>query len=501
MATPMTSNQSSPRRRSTLSAHVLKVMSVFGGVQIVSILCSIVRTKLVAVWLGPAGIGLFGIYLSVFESVGALTQGGLSTGVVRELALCARSGVARMVNIVRRWSLSLGVLGLVVCALLAPVFSRSTFGDSLHTPGFILVAIAIFFTTLYNLDGAVMQGLKRYRPLALSTIWGTLIGLACSIPMFYFWGLESIAPAILIGAFANWGCRHFLSADYPLAGPRPGAKETFITGKQFIMLGLFVAVTTFVTNFASYIFMTYLYRVADTSTAGFFQAGFTLVNRYVGIVLTAIGMEYLPRLSEVSRSKHRSSLFLTHEIILIMAVIFPVITLFIASDSLIVWLLYNDTFQVMLPFITWAVIGTVFRAWSWCVAFVILAHSDGPAFLFTEITSAIAYVVLNIVFFNQFGIAGMGYAYMLWYAIYLATVIIVCRRRYGVTPHAAAVWLPSAIFVICAATVLIKTIAGFAATIPFVLLSIVASFIILRRLLGFRNADIANLFVKTAKKD
>ena len=40
------------KRHSTLSERVLKIMGIFSGVQIVSILCSIVRTKLVAVWLG-----------------------------------------------------------------------------------------------------------------------------------------------------------------------------------------------------------------------------------------------------------------------------------------------------------------------------------------------------------------------------------------------------------------------------------------------------------------
>ena len=39
-------------RRPTLSARVLKVMGLFSGVQVLTILCSIVRTKLVAMWNG-----------------------------------------------------------------------------------------------------------------------------------------------------------------------------------------------------------------------------------------------------------------------------------------------------------------------------------------------------------------------------------------------------------------------------------------------------------------
>ena len=45
-----------------LSATVLKAMSIFGGVQVITIICSIIRTKLVAIWIGAVGVGLFGLY-------------------------------------------------------------------------------------------------------------------------------------------------------------------------------------------------------------------------------------------------------------------------------------------------------------------------------------------------------------------------------------------------------------------------------------------------------
>ncbi len=35
-----------------MSSRVLKVMSIFGSVQVVTIICSIVRVKLVALWIG-----------------------------------------------------------------------------------------------------------------------------------------------------------------------------------------------------------------------------------------------------------------------------------------------------------------------------------------------------------------------------------------------------------------------------------------------------------------
>ena len=50
------------KRSDSLTLRILKLMSLFSGLQMVSILCSIVKMKLVTLWLGATGVGLFGIY-------------------------------------------------------------------------------------------------------------------------------------------------------------------------------------------------------------------------------------------------------------------------------------------------------------------------------------------------------------------------------------------------------------------------------------------------------
>ena len=47
--------------RNSIYRMAMKAMGIFGGVQMIGIICSIVRTKLVAMWIGPVGMGLFGL--------------------------------------------------------------------------------------------------------------------------------------------------------------------------------------------------------------------------------------------------------------------------------------------------------------------------------------------------------------------------------------------------------------------------------------------------------
>ena len=50
----MTNNDQSYRQ-------ILKATSLFGGVQVFSIIISVIRSKAIAVWLGPLGVGIIGL--------------------------------------------------------------------------------------------------------------------------------------------------------------------------------------------------------------------------------------------------------------------------------------------------------------------------------------------------------------------------------------------------------------------------------------------------------
>ena len=65
---------------------IMKATSIFGGVQIFQILIGIIRSKFIALILGPAGIGLVGLYMTATSLIQTLTGFGLSTSAVKDIA-------------------------------------------------------------------------------------------------------------------------------------------------------------------------------------------------------------------------------------------------------------------------------------------------------------------------------------------------------------------------------------------------------------------------------
>ena len=416
-----------------ISRRAMKAMGLFGGVQVMGILCSIVRTKLVAMWIGPVGIGLFGLFNNALEMISTGTNLGIRSSSVRDISQAHDSTtpglVAKMVAVVRKWSLWLGLFGALVTLMLAPLLSELTFGDQSHLWGFVALSVAVLLGAITNGEYAVLQGSARLKRLASVTLWGTLTGLAVSIPLFYLLRERSILPSILAYAMAL-AAFAWLFRNKEYAKPQLSCRETFDMGKGFVKLGIFMTLGNFASILASYAFNAWLNMNAGTEAVGFYQAGYTLINKYTGLILTALGMEYYPRLSKVANSRLRLRAFVSQEINVAIAVMAPVVALFILLRELVVWILYTPEFNVILTFVSWGMIGTVLRTLSWCLAFTILAKGDGKTYLWTEVASAVINLVLNIVFYRWWGLTGLGIAFLVSYLLYTAIVAVVYFKMY-----------------------------------------------------------------------
>lgn len=440
---------------SGLSARVLKVMSVFGGVQALGVLCSIVRIKFVALWLGPAGIGLFGIFNGAADMLKTLTQLGFRDSSVRDVVAHRTSpSLGTIVTVIRRWGFILGILGAVVMAGAAPLLSLKTFGNYDQTLSFVTLGLALFLMSLSSAEQALMQGMERLRGLAKASVFGMVAGLAVSLPMYRFWGLSSVVPSIIAYTAATcaaliWYRVRGIKAPAPVT-----LADTLSTGRRFIVLGVYMTSADFIAQLVSYIFLSWLNMGAGGSEVGYYQAGFTIINRYIGMVLTAMVVEYYPRLSSALPYPRRIPVFVAHEMSLLLLVIVPAVLLLISLAPWVVSLLYTADFAVTVPFVTLAMTGVLFRAMSCALAYVILAKGDGITYLVTESLSAATALVLNIGAYRLWGLGGLGVSYTLWYFAYFVIVSAVYTRRYSMRlPRRTMLFATASVLAVCVCSV------------------------------------------------
>ncbi len=440
-----------PLMKSSTTAKILKTLGMFGSVQAVGMSCSIIRTKLAALWLGPMGVGLMTIYNSTMELLAQTSQLNIGQSSVRDLSLKRDSNAGPVtVAVTRRLSLFLGLAGLVAVVLFSPLISEWAFGDIGHAWAFAVLSLMMLTIALTNAEFAVMRAYDKLGALAKTSLYTALTSIALAVPLLYFLRLKAIVPILLV----YFGTNCIYALIFRVRGiPQVSIslKEAWKQGGSMLRLGTYMTISTTVTLLASNLFVIYLNRVYGQDSVGIYQAGYTLINTYVGIIFNAIAMEYYPRLSLVGAHRMRTEIVVSHEIKVTMWVLMPVAIAFVCCSGLVVKLLYSPEFEATVPYVAVGATGVFFRAASWCLAYTILARGDGRTFIFTELSSATVYLALHIPIFNAFGFKGLGVAYLLWYGIYFGVVYAVYRWRYKLRlRRGIGILLASAIVLACA---------------------------------------------------
>ena len=185
---------------------VLKSTSLIGGSSLVNILIGMVRTKFVAVLLGPAGTGLMGLYSVIITLVSSVTGMGIGQSGVRQIAEAQGTGdqvkIARTIKTLHRTVWVTGLIGMSVMILGCALFSRASFGTYAHALPIALLGVTILFGEIAVGQSCLLQGTRRIRALATVSIIGGLNGIAISLPCFYFWGQRGIVPSLILTSAA-----------------------------------------------------------------------------------------------------------------------------------------------------------------------------------------------------------------------------------------------------------------------------------------------------------
>ena len=408
----------------------MKAISVFSGVKVLTILCSLIRNKLVAIWIGPVGVGMTVIYNSALDLIGVTARLNIEQSSVREIsAATAEVAKARVARVILSWSKALGILAMLITMALSPLLSQWGFGDTAHWKWFFMLSAVPLFTTIALGYQSVMQGSGKLDRLAAANTWTVIGGTVVSVPLIWFLRLESIPWIILTYAVSGWVASYIFRVR--CAHVQLGVAEIWRAGTGFVRLGMFITMGLIMANLTNYLFVLYLKNFADADTLGVYQAGATILNTYLSIIFTGVWVEMFPRLGANIHSRRRTQTTVAHHIAMLCWLTLPIMLLFMACARPLVRIVYANSFLDVVPFITTGICALALRASSWCMALVILARADGKLYIVTEAISNGLCLVLNIVFWNLWGFRGLGIAYILWYGAYVVSMLYVYKRIYG----------------------------------------------------------------------
>ena len=422
-------------------SHILKYTGLYGGVQGLNILIGLIRNKLVAMLLGPEGMGLISLFNSTIKLVSDSTNLGIPMSGVKDISEAYGRGdadrISQSINVVRYWCLLTALLGMVVCVVMSPLLNRWTFGWGDHTLHFLFLSPIVALVAVSGGELAILKGTRQLRALAVISVYNMLANLIISVPLFYFWKEAAIVPSMILLALTQLVTVLIYSyRRYPLRLSR--SRTLFGEGLGMVKLGMAFVLAGIMSSSAEFIIRSYLSKVGGLDVVGFYNVGYLMTLAYAGMVLSSLDSDYFPRLSAVTETGALLNDTVNRQVevtLLSMAVLLPVFMVFL---PVLLPLLYSSAFLPAMGMMKLTLIAMYIRAVMVPIEYLSLSRGDSLSYLFLETVYAVMLVVSVLLGYRFWGLLGTGAAIIVTGGVGLAVDLVYMHHRYGYVLSAQA---------------------------------------------------------------
>jgi PST family polysaccharide transporter len=412
------------RRMTLLGTSLLSGLAV-----IVKLLTSLFLSKVLAVYVGPAGYGVIGQFQSLVSMVTTFASGATANGVIKLTA--ERRGDRAGQRAVWATAATIGLAGAaavgVVLVLARSPLARWLLGSSQYAGVLVWLALALALLVLNGVMLAILNGCRAVRELAAANIVGSLIGALVAFALVNALGLWGALLAVAVSQAVSCGFTAWIFKRVCRTPWREmvGRIDTGVA-KSLGRFALMAATTATVAPLGQMVIRDQLASTLGWEVAGLWQALWKISETHLLLLTSTLSVYFLPRFAEI-----RSGTELTLEVrkgyrFVIPTVFCTGLLLFAFRERLIRGLL-TESFMPLASVLGLQLVGDALKICSWVVSFTMVSHARTRAFVVTEVVFTALYVAATVLLSRLYGLEGTAIAYGFTYLIYWLTVYALFR--------------------------------------------------------------------------
>lgn len=399
---------------------------------LVRIAGGLLASKMIAFFIGPAGMALTGNLRNFLTSVDVFTTLGLQNGIIKYTAENEQDPY-KLYRVLATVFISI-LFAIGVCMLIlflpAPYWSKLIFnGYTGYAWVFRILAVALPLYTGNLIFVALLNGLGNYKQVIYLNISGNIIGVLSSSLLIWQMGLSGA----FLGLILYPALLFFFSLYYLQKRFKP---FTFFSLKYFdasVLRGLFsyslMSVVTAVLGPFIYIFIrNTIAQTVDESEAGYWEALNRIASFYLMFASTLLTLYFLPKLSVAKSNSDTRLVFLSYFKSIVPLYAVGLLAVYVLR-FFIVKLLFTDDFLPMANLFIWQLTGDFFKVCSLILGFEFFAKKMTKAFIVTEIFSFCVLYLSSKFLIAQYGSEGAVMAHAFTYLIYFLVLAIYFRNK------------------------------------------------------------------------
>lgn len=440
---------------------MLKSSSIIGGASLLNILIGLARTKVLALLLGPSGVGLASLFSSAMGTASAIATLGLDTVGTRQIAEAAAREDGRALAVARRamflQALFFAAAGALAFWSLRQTVARQLLGSAEQAPLVGWLSLGVALSVAVAAQGALIQGMRRIGDMARLSVLGSALNTLCGLALLWHWGQAGLVAYVLIAPLSSFLLGQWFVARLPkVQGGGVSLPELKEQWRTLLRLGVPFMGAGLVGMLVQLWIRVELGDTLGTAALGQFQASWTVSMQYVGLVLGAMGADYYPRLTGVIQDREAATRLVNEQSEIALLLSAPLFIALIGLTPWVIRLLYSEAFLPAVELLRWQILGDVLKVAGWPLGFVTLAAGAGRTFFWLESGVILFLGCLIAAFSAKVGLQITGMAFLACYALYLPVVYRLAARRIGFSWRPQVTRLLTVILSLCVLVALLS---------------------------------------------
>ncbi len=411
---------------------IAKSSGLIAFVSIFQMVFGLFRNKVIAVLLGTKGFGIYGLYQVFIETALSFSSLGLDKSGVRQIAKNSDNLIERdrCISVFSQGLLVTSIVTSILCVCFSKWISSVLFNSEDYAIGIVIASLAVLFRSISQGQISILNGLRDLKSLAISQIVAVVVGSLSSVLFVLLLGEEGIVLSFVSFGLTSLLFSYIYVRKQSIRKTEFNKGEFFAEFKTLLSLGLGFSVSAAVSSLFTFFSRSYIGAHFDIEVVGVYQACWIISNLYIGIILSAMGVDFMPRLMK-SIEDHSIVRRMVNEQMEFGSLLAGIgVILLVLFAEVLLTLLYSKDFEVGSSIIRWQVLGVSLRVLGFPLAHSVMAFNKPVWYATIQCFFAFLEYVLLILFTKYFGFDGLGISYFIGYIFFMALWIFAAKKLF-----------------------------------------------------------------------
>lgn len=408
-----------------------KVSSLNAINVMVKVAGGLLASKMIAIFIGPAGMALLGNLRNLLSSIDTFSTLGFQNGIIKYVAEYEKDE-----DKLRKFLTTLFVT--VLLAIVVSAGALLLFTDEVGQLVFPLnaeyywvikvLACMLPFYTGNLIFMAVLSGLGDYRKVIGLTIWGNTSGVLFSALLIWQIGLEGAFLGLIVSPLLQLAvAAYLLSRRFPglLFLAREHYDSTFLKG--LLSYSLMAAVTATMGPLVYLGIRNQLLAGQGPDEAGYWEAMNRIATFYMMFATTLLSVYYLPALSSAQDRKASGHVILGYYKHLVPLFIIGLAAVYFLRHWVVLFTL-SAAFEPTENLFKWQLLGDLLKVCSLILGYQFFARKMTTAYIVSELAAFAVLYIASRELIPIFGTEGAVMAHCITYSVYLVGMCIFFRK-------------------------------------------------------------------------